>query len=44
MLERDTDPALIGGMVLRVGDTVYDGSVATQLEQMRDADDRQERP
>jgi F-type H+-transporting ATPase subunit delta len=25
------DPALIGGMVTRIGSTVYDGSVATQL-------------
>ena len=26
---------LIGGLVLRVGDTVYDGSVANQLDRMR---------
>ena len=26
---------LIGGVVLRVGDTVYDGSVATQLQRTR---------
>lgn len=31
-----TDPDLIGGIVLRVGDTVYDGSVATRLERMRE--------
>ena len=30
------DPALIGGIVLRVGDTVYDGSVARQLHQVRE--------
>jgi len=30
------DPALIGGVVLRVGDTVYDGSVARQLHQVRE--------
>jgi len=30
-----TDPKVIGGMVVRVGDTVYDGSVANQLEQLR---------
>jgi F-type H+-transporting ATPase subunit delta len=35
VLERITDPSLIGGAVLRVGDTVYDGSIAMQLEQVR---------
>jgi len=30
-----TDPDLIGGIVLRVGDAVYDGSVATQLAAIR---------
>jgi F-type H+-transporting ATPase subunit delta len=30
-LEWREDPDLIGGVVLRVGDTVYDGSIATQL-------------
>jgi F-type H+-transporting ATPase subunit delta len=35
ILERQTDPSLIGGLVVRVGDTVFDGSVANQLEQMR---------
>lgn len=34
-LEHEVDPDLIGGVVLRVGDTVYDGSVATQLKQVR---------
>jgi len=29
------DPALIGGMVTRIGGTVYDGSVATQLAALR---------
>jgi F-type H+-transporting ATPase subunit delta len=29
------DPALIGGMVTRIGSTVYDGSVATQLAALR---------
>ena len=32
-----TDPDLIGGVVLRIGDTVYDGSVSSQLEGMRTA-------
>jgi F-type H+-transporting ATPase subunit delta len=31
------DPALIAGIVIRVGDRVYDGSVATQLERTRQA-------
>ena len=34
-LELLTEPDLIGGVVLRVGDTVYDGSVATQLQRTR---------
>ena len=29
------DPSLIGGVVARVGSTVYDGSIATQLAKMR---------
>ena len=29
------DPTIIGGMVVRVGDTVYDGSVVNQLAQVR---------
>jgi F-type H+-transporting ATPase subunit delta len=29
------DPALIAGTVVRVGSTVYDGSVRTQLERLR---------
>jgi F-type H+-transporting ATPase subunit delta len=31
----DTDPALLGGIVAKVGDTVYDGSLRTQLEKMK---------
>jgi F-type H+-transporting ATPase subunit delta len=34
-LETQVDPALIGGLVARVGGTVYDASVMTQLERMR---------
>jgi F-type H+-transporting ATPase subunit delta len=30
------DPELIGGVVTRVGSTVYDGSVRTQLENLRE--------
>jgi F-type H+-transporting ATPase subunit delta len=29
------DPALLGGVVAQVGDTVYDGSLRTQLERLR---------
>lgn len=36
VLQRVTDPSVIGGVVLRVGDTVYDGSVATQLQKVRE--------
>ena len=35
ILETVVDPALIGGLVLRMGDTVYDGSVANQLQSIR---------
>jgi F-type H+-transporting ATPase subunit delta len=30
-----TDPSIIGGVVARIGDTIYDGSVTTQLEKMK---------
>ena len=29
------DPALLGGAVVRIGDTIYDGSVKNRLNQMR---------
>jgi F-type H+-transporting ATPase subunit delta len=35
-IEAQVDPELIGGLVLRVGDAVYDGSVARQLQKMRE--------
>ena len=35
ILESTVDPELIGGAVLRIEDTVYDGSVANQLESIR---------
>jgi len=34
-LERQVDPGLLAGIVFRIGDTVYDGSVSTQLERIR---------
>ncbi len=35
VLEETVDPAVLGGMVVRVGSTVYDGSVRTQIRQIR---------
>jgi F-type H+-transporting ATPase subunit delta len=35
VIEQEIDTRLIGGAVLRVGDVVYDGSVANQLENLR---------
>jgi F-type H+-transporting ATPase subunit delta len=35
VLEESVDPAVLGGMVVKVGSTVYDGSVRTQIEQIR---------
>jgi F-type H+-transporting ATPase subunit delta len=34
-VEVTTDPSLIGGIVARIGSTVYDGSIKTQLEKMK---------
>ena len=36
LLETKVDPALLGGIVTQVGDLVYDGSLATELQQLRD--------
>jgi F-type H+-transporting ATPase subunit delta len=35
-LEARIDPAIIGGAVTRVGSTVYDGSIATQLKKIKE--------
>ena len=35
LLEAKVDPSIIGGAVTRLGSTVYDGSVTTQLERMK---------
>jgi len=34
-LATKVDPAIIGGVVARIGSTVYDGSVTTQLQKMK---------
>lgn len=35
ILEQTTDPELIGGLVTQLGSIVFDGSIRTSLEQMR---------
>lgn len=35
LVERAVDPSLLGGVVAQVGSLVYDGSVRTQLEDLR---------
>jgi F-type H+-transporting ATPase subunit delta len=35
-LETKVDPSIIGGVVARIGSTVYDGSVTRQLERMKE--------
>lgn len=37
ILEADEDPALLGGVVARVGNLVFDASVKTQIERMKDS-------
>lgn len=37
LVDYQVDPELIGGLVVRVGDTVFDGSVANRLARMREA-------
>jgi F-type H+-transporting ATPase subunit delta len=36
ILEVSVDPTLLGGLVIRVGDTVYDSSLRSRLKQLRD--------
>ena len=36
MLESRVDPALVGGVIARVGSVVYDASLTTQLRKMKD--------
>ena len=35
-LSTKVDPAIIGGVVTRIGSTIYDGSVARQLQKMKE--------
>lgn len=35
-LDTRVDPAILGGAVARIGSTVYDGSIARQLERMKE--------
>ena len=35
VLQSKVDPGIIGGVVTRLGSTVYDGSVTTQLAKMK---------
>ncbi len=37
VVDRRTDPALIAGVVTRIGDRVLDGSLRTRLQSLRDA-------
>ena len=36
ILEKKEDPTILGGVITQLGDTVYDGSVRTQLANMRE--------
>ncbi|MCO4761420.1 MAG: F0F1 ATP synthase subunit delta [Myxococcales bacterium] len=36
VIETSTDPALIGGLVIKVGNTIYDASVKNQLGRLRE--------
>jgi F-type H+-transporting ATPase subunit delta len=37
ILESTVDPSIIGGVVTRLGSTVYDGSVTTQLNRLKES-------
>jgi F-type H+-transporting ATPase subunit delta len=43
LLETEQDPDLIGGIVTKIGDLVLDGSIRTQLQNMRESLKRGER-
>jgi len=35
-LDMRTDPSLIGGLIIRIGDIIYDGSIKGQLTNMKE--------
>ena len=35
IVETAVDPAVIGGLVIRIGDEIHDGSIKTQLKTLR---------
>lgn len=37
ILTASTDPSLIGGLVAKVGDMVFDGTISTQLNQLKES-------
>jgi F-type H+-transporting ATPase subunit delta len=43
VLEVEQDPGLIGGIITRIGDLVLDGSIKTQLLNMKESLKRGER-
>jgi F-type H+-transporting ATPase subunit delta len=43
ILDVQTNPALIGGIVTRMGDLVFDGSISTQLSTINDVFKRGEK-
>ncbi len=34
ILETTVDPSILGGLIVRIGDTVYDGSLRTRIQQL----------
>ena len=40
VLQEESDPGLIGGVVIQLEGKVYDGSVRTQIEKMRERIER----
>ena len=36
IFEKKEDPSILGGLITQLGDTLYDGSVRTQLQELRE--------